>query len=549
MRNLTLPILFCLIIIAIPTTLKAQKWNDGRFSGSLESNSIYYVPDKDVFGNVTPDDRIGSNNYMKLEYTNGRLTIGAQYEYYGKALQGYSPTLKDGKIMNKFVTWSDKGYSITVGDMYEQFGNGLILRTWEDRDLGFNNSLEGVRVTFNHEDYFKLTGLWGRPRFGMKYMDTQVRGADASVSLSRLMNFSRHYLAIEGSFVNRYENRRQWYENESSLSNNMDSWSGRFVFESDFGFYFKGEAAGKGRDAFMTGFKRGNAQLVEIGYTGSGFGISLTGRRMEYMMNKITYDPEYLLYGENNMLNYLPALTKQHTYMLANLQPHKLMNDGEQGGQLDVFYNARKGTAIGGQYGTKFHLNASAYLPVEKNIKGDRELLYTDISFDIDKKWNRTFETTFLYSFQGYNPTGDITANELTSKLLKSHIFVLDMLYKFNRKTSIRVELQYLYSEDNYLDWANDWWGALVELNVAPSWSFFVSDMYNWGNDNKWTKPDGSREHLKQHYYNGGFSYTKGRIRAALSYGRNRAGMMCSGGVCRQVPAYTGANFTLSASF
>jgi hypothetical protein len=53
----------------------------------------------------------------------------------------------------------------------------------------------------------------------------------------------------------------------------------------------------------------------------------------------------------------------------------------------------------------------------------------------------------------------------------------------------------------------------------------------------------------KIHYYNAGFSYTAGRTRVALSYGRNRAGMICSGGVCRYTPAYTGFNLLLSATF
>ena len=81
-----------------------------------------------------------------------------------------------------------------------------------------------------------------------------------------------------------------------------------------------------------------------------------------------------------------------------------------------------------------------------------------------------------------------------------------------------------------------DWMSALVEVNFAPSGSIYVSDLYNHGMTDI-------------HYYNAGFSYTAGRTRVALSYGRNRAGMVCSGGVCRLMPAYTGGNLTISTSF
>lgn len=51
------------------------------------------------------------------------------------------------------------------------------------------------------------------------------------------------------------------------------------------------------------------------------------------------------------------------------------------------------------------------------------------------------------------------------------------------------------------------------------------------------------------HYYQVGASFTHSRYRVQLSYGRNRAGYVCSGGVCRYQPAYTGVNLSLTASF
>ena len=97
---------------------------------------------------------------------------------------------------------------------------------------------------------------------------------------------------------------------------------------------------------------------------------------------------------------------------------------------------------------------------------------------------------------------------------------------------ALRMELQYLYSSD----YEKDWMAALVEFSIAPRWSFSVSDMYNNGS-------------TKIHYYNGFVSYTKKNTRVQLGYGRNRAGYVCSGGVCRYSPAYTGANLVLTSSF
>ena len=61
-------------------------------------------------------------------------------------------------------------------------------------------------------------------------------------------------------------------------------------------------------------------------------------------------------------LNYMPALTKQHDYTLANIYIYQaqpglvvenyefpLVKSGEIGESIDVFYNIKKGTLLGGK--------------------------------------------------------------------------------------------------------------------------------------------------------------------------------------------------------
>ena len=91
----------------------------------------------------------------------------------------------------------------------------------------------------------------------------------------------------------------------------------------------------------MTGeevFKRGDAQLFEIGYTGSNYAVMAQIRRLNYMQSQL-YRPDGgsgslgLLPG--NTINYIPALSPQHTYMLAGLDPNSPQQNGEIGGQID----------------------------------------------------------------------------------------------------------------------------------------------------------------------------------------------------------------------
>lgn len=149
--------------------LNAQESNKGQLTGSLESNSIYYVEDTglDAGSSVNPDDHFGSNNYLKLDYSYGKFSAGIQLEGFLPALQGYDYAVYgNGKrtlLGAKYVSWQDENFGFRAGDIYDQYGSGLVFRSYEDRALGFNNSIEGVQGRYEYKEYVRLSGLYGRP--------------------------------------------------------------------------------------------------------------------------------------------------------------------------------------------------------------------------------------------------------------------------------------------------------------------------------------------------------------------------------------------------
>ena len=173
-------------------------------TGSFETNTNVYLKDAKTLATV-PDGRFGSNNYLKVDYYNRRFSAGVQLEAYAPAAVGYPGILEKAALTNYYVAWTDKDFSVTAGTFYEQFGSGLLFRSWEDRALGLNNSIMGARVAYHFRDIVSVKALWGMPRFGMKFSDTQVKGADASFAISNLVGWQRVYLAVEGSVLDRYE--------------------------------------------------------------------------------------------------------------------------------------------------------------------------------------------------------------------------------------------------------------------------------------------------------------------------------------------------------
>lgn len=133
----------------------------------------------------------------------------------------------------------------------------------------------------------------------------------------------------------------------------------------------------------------------------------------------------------------------------------------------------------------------------------------------ISKKVTREFSLNLMYMNQRYNMT--IVKGE--GGMVHSDVYVAEGKYRFNKKYTLRGELQYLATPDDQ----GDWLYGLLELSAMPHWMFTVSDMYNSGDT-----------HL--HYYQGYLTFTTGAHRLQLGYGRTRAGYNCSGGVCRWIP-------------
>ena len=384
------------------------------------------------------------------------------------------------------------------------------------------------------------------PRFNLGYLSTQIAGGDLSFSLSNAIGLLDHRLSLEGSIVNRhFKNLPSWYteyrdDYDFDLSKNVISYSGRVNYEYR-GLSAKFEYVGKSKDVYldnMTGeevFKRGDAQLFEIGYTGSNYAVMAQFRRLNYMQSQL-YRPDGgsgslgLLPG--NTINYIPALSPQHTYMLAGLDPNSPQQNGEIGGQIDAFYTFRRGTAIGGKRGLKIHANYARYYSINGTMsKPGTNFYYRDFSFDIDKSWNSKLRTVLFVSLQKNAMHGG-------EDVIRQNVFVSDVTYKFTPKFSLRAELQYLYAPhaEGSKEVDGDWVAGLLEASFAPKWSIFVQDMYNHGGS-------------EINYYSAGASFTHSFIRIALSYGRNRAGYICSGGVCREMPAYTGGNLAMTLTF
>ena len=556
---------FFLFSCILPLTAYSQ------FNTSFEGTGQWCTDDSKLVGNDTLD-KIRSNAYLKFDYSLKNWDFSAQIEsYLPRALLGYPAEFEKINIGTLYARYHNSdllGLDISGGHLYDQLGSGLVLRTWEDRQLGLNNSLLGGRVALSPINGITLSVLGGKQRIGMGFdlSNGTIYAANLEASIADLLSISDYTLDAGFSFVGRYETPPTETTTRVSVNapNTVNTYSGRLNF-SMHGFYIGGEYVFKGKDVFVTpnvlepvmnNLYSGQALLINLGYTKKGLGIDINLRRLE---NMGFYSQRDLTSNDYNRgtLNYLPALTKQYDYALQNLYIYPaqsylqfgtnvingqttLKKAGEIGGQIDLIYEFKKGSFLGGKYGANVAINASYWAGLKttdnhdgtysSDFLGFGERLYNDFGIEIRKRYTKDLSFIFMYLNQYYNEgyiKGEIGE-------VNTHTIAAEATYKFKKSQSVRFEAQHQWADA--LD--KNWVGGMLEYNLNYNWSFFVSDMYNYGNDVE-----------RIHYYNAGLSFVQNATRVALSYGRQRGGLMCAGGVCRMVSESAGLTLNITTSF
>ena len=544
----------CLIFIA-------QEQNDElQISGNFQVLAQSYNEDSLIRADV-PDELMTLNSFANIIARKGNFQAGLRYESYLPSQLGYPTNFKGSGIGYRFASYKDDGIAITVGNFYEQFGNGLTLRSFEDRNLGLENALDGVRVAIEPIKGFTVKGVYGKMRldFDGRIINSEgfVRGVDGELSLNEAISGwedKKTKITLGASFVSKFQADDRL---DLNLPENVGNYSGRInVIHGN--WRMMGEVAEKINDpsadnAFI--FNKGIAVLGNLTYSQKGFAIS---GDVKYIDN-YSYRADRALQGIAPFINFLPALTKQHSYMLASqFYAYATQPTGEFAYMGEVSYKFKKDTPLGGKYGTQINLNYSRATGIEKNRASTEEFLETGVTYEsplfssngevyfsdfnaeVKKKFSKKVKTKFTYFNFIYNNTINQGAPLLTGKQVKGNVyadvFVAEANIKTKSKQNLRIVAQGLRTNQHQGDWVS----LVMEYTISPHWNFALLDNYNFGN---------KIDENQLHYPLGSLAYSEGAHRLSFEYGKRRAGLFCVGGVCRVVPASNGLTLTLTSSF
>ena len=536
-----------LVAILLPLSLLAQNDNNDKvtFTGSIQSDVLFPQEDQEI-GAEKYDEWALTNSYADLHMMSKNVDVGARVEFMRFPLPGFENDFKGWGLANIYAKMHTEKLEITLGNFYEQFGSGFILRTYEERSLGIDNSLLGARVMAKPLKGVTLKALSGYQRRYWSYNDALISGGDVELSIdqwSKAMQDNGTFLTLGASVVNKHERTEDFFVDAThklNLPENVNAFDVRARVQKG-NVSLLAEYAQKSQDPTFDNqyiYGKGTVAMLSASYSKRGMSLLLQAKRSENM----AFRSRRSMNGTSSFINHLPAFTLDHTYALAALYPYATQTEGEWAYQAELGYTFKRKTFLGGKYGTNVKVNFSHVHGIDSNMpngelvgsdgpgsafwKWGKSMYYQDLNVQIDKRITKDFKVNLMYMNQFYNKT----VVEGEGGMVHSNIFVADGKYKFNNKLTLRGELQYLTTGEDQGDWAF----ALLELSVLPHLMFTVSDMYNCGETDL-------------HYYQGLVTYNIGSHRIQAGYGRTRAGYNCSGGVCRYVPASKG--FTVSYNY
>lgn len=531
----------------LPSALYAQSQNpleNGKLSGSFLLDAQRYFEDSLIGANKPESEgNPAVNAFFNLLYETPKLKVGVRYEAYLPPLIGFDANYNGHGIANRFATYTTNGLEITAGHFYEQFGSGMALRSYNEPQLGVDNALDGVRVKYRHKEKWSVTGVVGRHRQFFELGKGVVKGVDFEADLSAIFfplkneGAARKWTLTKGnSLVSKFELYTGTFD---YIPNEVTAFSDRWSLTSP-NFSLSVENVFKSPDPSVLNSnitKKGHGLLISSSYTKKGIGINISLQRLDNMNFRSERNDQSLT---NLFVNYPQALSKQHTYRLLTLYPQTVQPLGEIGARAEVYYHVKRGSKLGGKYGMNINVNFAKIHGLDttrlttqegyssKFLAIGPETYYQDISVEISKKVSRRLKLNTAYVNLRYNKT---VMEGVPSELVKVHAAVLGLTYKLKNRMSVRAELQHMTAPQDQGSWSL----ALIEFSKSPHWSVFLSDEYNYDKN--------------IHYYSGGFSYVNGANRVSMSYGRQRAGLLCVGGICRIVPAAKALSLSLSSSF
>jgi len=537
---------FILMLFLIPVAYSQS----GYFSGAFQSNTNFFVRDVKIGAYNMPqydNYKVGTDAWLNLDYNNEKygLDIGVRFDFFYNSILRVPTSPYTGAGLGIFyVRKKIKDLTITAGYLYDQIGTGILYRSYEERTLGIDNALLGARLQYDVSSKLRLKAFGGVQKLQFSYLNPIILGFNADGNFTTKDTKTTFQPGV--GVIDRSMDQATMNQIVSTIES-YDT-SGRFVPKyntyaftayntiSGHGFSWYVEGAYKTAEAIPINeirqvidsliYAPGNIVYTTLNYSKPGLGITAQFQRVQNFYLHVSPNPSASQF--DNTMNFIPPVSRENSLRLPSRYFAPSLESRQLAFSAEVTYSPINKVTLtfSGSYIRDFLLKR--FDPTDSTFFAEgfvSALFKPSHNFEFELGFQYARYDKFLYQNEG-------------SPVVNAYTPFGEFLYKFNHKTSYRMEFQY----QNVIQDYGQWLYALAELNIAPHFSFSVSDMWNF-------KPNPEVNPYANHYYSLFVGYTLGATNFTLAYVKQVEGIVCTGGVCRLEPAFSGAKFGVTSIF
>ena len=540
------PFIFCCGLL-----MDLQAQNTARISGNLQSNGNFFIRDSAIGASGTPQydyQKFGAESWLNLNYSNWGFDVGVRFDVFNNSnLLNPNASYTDEGIGRWYVHKKVDKFDLSGGYLYDQIGSGIIFRAYEERTLAIDNALLGVRLGYDLNDNWKIRAFTGRQKRQFTTYGTVIRGGvlegfikpDSSRNFTLAPGVGVVARTYDAETANAIATTIAGYNQRDRTGAQYNTYAATLyntLTLNSFTWYVEGAA--KTNDVLSDPYlerangllgalsnRQGYTVYTSFSYAKSGLGITLEGKRTQ----DFAFRTSPFATGIQGAINFLPPMAKQNTYRLTARFSPATQELGEQAVQADVRYKLNKNLDLG--------LNFSE-IQTLKNVE-----LYREIAPEFTYKYQRKWQ--FIGGVQVLKYNIGVYQGPEKGTYVDAVTPYAEYLYKFTPRRSIRVEAQYLSTQQEFGSWVN----GLVEMGWAPHWLVYASDMYKLKHSTSGEFTDDQTKYDGLHYPSVGVVYTRRANRFSIAYVKQVEGINCAGGICRLEPTFSGVRLNVSSSF
>jgi Family of unknown function (DUF6029) len=500
-------LIFCLIPLLLEGQITNKKVNLPQ--GLRLSNQLEYSYN-------TKLEQETLENWLNLDYHKGIFTTGFRFEVFQP--NDPNPSINRGKekyadIAYKYLQAKigniKESLNITVGNFYGSFGRGMVLKSYEDRNVRVDNNLLGLYLEGKYSN-FVIKALSGS---GANINDERkdiLHAADLEFRGIKKLKIGASFASNNSENANEAATSLLGFRIAPNISF-MDLYSEYAVkMNKD----IKGNTFSNNRDII------GKAFYTNLNFYYSSFSV----------ISEFKYYDNFNFTSKDGTIQYntAPAVIRDYSYILLNRHPHALNQNNEKGFQIEGNYVLSDYTNFTLSYGLTQTIGKGSLYNEVLNIDQDSRNQLKEGFAQIHHRWNPKIKSIFTF---GYNEEATTNTKNLTP--------ILETNYSLDEKNTIKLIVEHQQTNNEFTD--EKYYSDVLTLEYlhSPDLSIsFVGEM-------KTSEPE--TNNVKRKFW--ALAQTSYKLNdyidLSLLIGSRQAGNICIGGVCRYEPEFEGVELKM----